>query len=170
MQGFLRWRIWKAEQMHCAHLWKTTCDCWIWGIWKHCVQEIVAGPADVIGDASQTALGGVVSNIFQRGSASSKKHSMEAFALGDRAGILHHLDQAAIIPHIAETENKKFPYEVGLPRWNFICAGFAPGPGTSYIASLSCWCWKNWHFGRPTHEGQLRNTLHTNPNSRHERT
>ena len=68
----------------------------------------------MIGDATQTAIGGVVSNIFQRGSAASKKHNIEAFALGDRAGILHHLDQAAIIPHIAETENKKFPYEVGF--------------------------------------------------------
>lgn len=80
------------------------------------MQETVAGPADLIGDASQTALGGVVTNIFQRSvSAASKKHGIEAFALGERAGILHHLDQAAIIPHVAETEDKKFPYEVSLP-------------------------------------------------------
>ena len=31
-----------------------------------------------------------------------RKHSIDVFAVGNRAAILHHLDQAAIIPHAAE--------------------------------------------------------------------
>lgn len=34
------------------------------------------------------------------------------FELGERAAVLHQVDQPAIIPHLAEVEGKKFPYEV----------------------------------------------------------
>ena len=54
-----------------------------------------------------------MANLFTRaGGAGLQKKTAEVFAIGDRAAILHHLDQAAIIPHVAESESRKFPYEV----------------------------------------------------------
>ena len=50
--------------------------------------------------------------LFQR-AATGGQDRQDVFVLGDRAGILHHLDQPAIIPHVAESENKKFSFEVG---------------------------------------------------------
>jgi hypothetical protein len=38
------------------------------------------------------------------------------FELGERAAVLYQLDQPAIVPHVAEVEGKKFPYEVGGAR------------------------------------------------------
>jgi hypothetical protein len=35
-----------------------------------------------------------------------------AFALGERGGVLAQLDQSPIIPHMADMEGKRFPYEV----------------------------------------------------------
>ena len=55
-----------------------------------------------------------MSNIFQRGASTARKHGLDAFTLGERAAILHHLDQAALIPNVVELENKKFPFEVRL--------------------------------------------------------
>ena len=52
--------------------------------------------------------------FFQR-AATGGQDRADAFALGDRGSILHHLDQPAIIPHVAESENKKFSFEVGHP-------------------------------------------------------
>lgn len=34
------------------------------------------------------------------------------FSLGERAAVLDQLDKPAIIPHMAEFEGRKFPYEV----------------------------------------------------------
>lgn len=41
------------------------------------------------------------------------------FALGERVGVLAQVDQAAVIPHMAEMEGRRFPYEVGivLTQW-----------------------------------------------------
>ena len=50
-------------------------------------------------------------SLFQRATASSQDRA-DVFALGDRAALLHHLDQAAIIPHVADSEGRKYPYEV----------------------------------------------------------
>ena len=50
-----------------------------------------------------------MANLFQRGASGAHR---DAFALGERGNILHHLDQAAIIPHVAESESKKAPFEV----------------------------------------------------------
>lgn len=49
-------------------------------------------------------------NLFARAGASGKK--ADPFQLGDRAALLHHLDQAALIPRVAETEGRRFPIEV----------------------------------------------------------
>ncbi|CAL5229904.1 g13324 [Coccomyxa viridis] len=73
------------------------------------LQEDLAGPADVIGEAAPGGMGGVMANLFQRGASGAHR---DAFALGERGNILHHLDQAAIIPHVAEAESKKAPFEV----------------------------------------------------------
>lgn len=73
------------------------------------MQEDVAGPADVIGEAPTSGVGGVMANLFVR--ASSTSHG-DAFAMGERGNILHHLEQPAIIPHVAESESKKAPVEV----------------------------------------------------------
>lgn len=52
-----------------------------------------------------------MANLFARGGGAGQKKSTDVFAVGERGAILHHLDQAAIIPHVAETESRKFPYE-----------------------------------------------------------
>ena len=76
------------------------------------LQESTATASDVIGDPSGGGKG-VMANLFTRGGgAGQQKKPTEAFAVGDRGAILHHLDQAAIIPHVAESENRKYPYEV----------------------------------------------------------
>lgn len=67
----------------------------------------------MIGDPSGTTKG-VMANLFNRAGGPGQKKTAEVFAVGDRAAILHHLDQAAIIPHVAESENRKFPYEVKI--------------------------------------------------------
>ena len=72
------------------------------------LQEDLAGPADVIGEAAPGGVGGVMANLFQRGASGPHR---DAFALGERGNILHHLDQAAIIPHVAESESRKAPFE-----------------------------------------------------------
>jgi hypothetical protein len=40
------------------------------------------------------------------------KNRAAVFALGDRALVLKEVDEAAIIPHIAEASGHKYPYEV----------------------------------------------------------
>ena len=52
-----------------------------------------------------------MSSLFSKGAATPARRDI--FALGDRGAILHHLDQPAIIPHVAESEGKKYTYEVG---------------------------------------------------------
>ena len=63
----------------------------------------------MVGSADQAPVG--VMGFFQR-AATGGQDRADAFALGDRGSILHHLDQPAIIPHVAESENKKFTFEV----------------------------------------------------------
>lgn len=64
----------------------------------------------MIGEAPGGGVGGVMANLFARGGNAAHR---DAFALGERGNILHHLEQAAIIPHVAESESKKAPFEVG---------------------------------------------------------
>jgi len=49
--------------------------------------------------------------LFQRAAAGGQDRQ-DVFVVGDRGSILHHLDQPATIPHVAESENKKFSFEV----------------------------------------------------------
>ena len=74
------------------------------------LQEETASQSDVVGQADAPAASGVMS-LFQRATASSQDRA-DVFALGDRAALLHHLDQAAIIPHVADSEGRKYPFEV----------------------------------------------------------
>jgi hypothetical protein len=50
-----------------------------------------------------------------------------AFALGERGGVLAQVDQSPIIPHMADMEGKRFPYEVRRRR------------GRRNRAGGSCW-------------------------------
>ncbi|KAK9822680.1 hypothetical protein WJX81_008329 [Elliptochloris bilobata] len=75
------------------------------------LQQDVAGPADVIGEAAASGIGGVVANLLARAGGGTQAARRDAFALGDRGAILHHLDQAALIPHVAEAEGRKAPVE-----------------------------------------------------------
>ena len=51
--------------------------------------------------------------MFAKGlAAAAVRDRSDAFQLGERAGVLSHLEQAAIIPHVATAEGQKFPYEV----------------------------------------------------------
>ena len=84
-------------------------------------QQDIAGPADVIGEAAASGLGGVVANLFARAGGSTPAARRDAFALGDRGAILHHLDQAALIPHVVEAEGRKAPVEVRRILGVLIC-------------------------------------------------
>lgn len=75
------------------------------------MQEDLASQTDVIGSADAVPTGMMA--LFQR-AATGSQDRQDVFVLGDRASTLHHLDQPAIIPHVAESENKKFSYEVQL--------------------------------------------------------
>jgi hypothetical protein len=108
-------------------------------------QEDVAGPSDVIGEASSSGggggVGGVVAGLFARGggganAAAARDGSGGAFALGERGNILHHLDQAAIIPHVAEAESKKAPPEVCSAPSRALA--LLPITGTSYGHDNTC--------------------------------
>ncbi len=73
------------------------------------LQEDLASQTDVIGSADVVPTGMMA--LFQR-TATGGQDRQDVFVLADRASILHHLDQPAIIPHVAESENKKFSFEV----------------------------------------------------------
>jgi len=72
----------------------------------------VAGPADVIGEAAAAGVGGVVANLFARAGGGVPAARRDAFALGERGAILHHLDQAPLIPHVVEAEGGRAHVEV----------------------------------------------------------
>ena len=86
-----------------------------------CFQEDLASQTDVVGSADQAPVG--VMGFFQR-AATGGQDRADAFALNDRGSILHHLDQPAIIPHVAESENKKFTFEV-VCAWPVHCCEHA---------------------------------------------
>lgn len=69
------------------------------------LQLDIAGPTDLIGvDTRSTSL-------FSRGREPLKNRSA-IFALGDRISVLKEIDEPSLIPHIAEANSKKYPYEV----------------------------------------------------------
>lgn len=73
-------------------------------------------------------------NLFARAGAGSRK--LDPFGLGDRAAILHHLDQAALIPRVAETEGRRFPIEVGCLKGEIssrVAAAGVDGAGNTAI-------------------------------------
>lgn len=57
--------------------------------------------------------------------AQARAASEAVFELGDRAGILGHVKDMPMIPHMAEYEGKKFPYEVGGGQRH--CVGLMQG-------------------------------------------
>ncbi len=99
------------------------------------LQEETASQSDVVGQADAPAASGVMS-LFQRATASSQDRA-DVFALGDRAALLHHLDQAAIIPHVADSEGRKYPFEVrfGLHQGAEMLQGVPVLPGIESIPS-----------------------------------
>jgi hypothetical protein len=51
-----------------------------------------------------------------------------AFELGERGAVLLHVEQAPVVPHMAEAENRKLPYEL-----IFRCLSHSQGlPGPSF--------------------------------------
>ncbi|DBA84296.1 TPA: hypothetical protein ACH3X2_006350 [Trebouxia sp. C0005] len=73
------------------------------------LKEDLASQTDVIGSADVVPTGMMA--LFQRAAAGGQDRQ-DVFVVGDRGSILHHLDQPAIIPHVAESENKKFSFEL----------------------------------------------------------
>ncbi len=57
----------------------------------------------------ETATQDLLSDIAPWCFATMQEHTFE---LGARAAVLSQMDQPAIIPHMAEYEGKRFPYEV----------------------------------------------------------
>ncbi|KAJ0966860.1 hypothetical protein J5N97_023777 [Dioscorea zingiberensis] len=69
------------------------------------LQLDIATSSDLIGVETRS------SGLFLRGREPLKNRSA-VFALGDRINILKEIDQPALIPHIAEANSQKYPYEV----------------------------------------------------------
>lgn len=69
------------------------------------LQLDIATSADLIGVETRST------GIFSRGREPLKNRSA-VFALGERLNILKEIDEPALIPHIAEANSKKYPYEV----------------------------------------------------------
>ena len=65
--------------------------------------------------SAEVATGGMMAMFAKGLAAAAVRDRSDAFQLGERAAVLSHLDQAAIIPHVATAEGHKFPYEV-CPR------------------------------------------------------
>lgn len=78
------------------------------------MQLAVAGPTDVIGapDAAGGAAGASAAVLSLFGKQQGKATSEAIFELRERASVLAQSDKSAIIPHMAEHEGKRFPYEV----------------------------------------------------------
>lgn len=75
------------------------------------MQSALASQTDLLG-APDAGIGGV--NVLAMFSKQAKSNSQieHVFELGDRSSILEQVDRPAMIPHMAEYEGKKFPYEV----------------------------------------------------------
>ncbi|RWR91384.1 vacuolar protein sorting-associated protein 52 A-like protein isoform X1 [Cinnamomum micranthum f. kanehirae] len=69
------------------------------------LQLDIATSSDLIGVETRAT------SLFSRGREPLKNRSA-VFALGERINILKEIDQPALIPHIAEANSLKFPYEV----------------------------------------------------------
>ncbi|XP_039120412.1 vacuolar protein sorting-associated protein 52 A-like [Dioscorea cayenensis subsp. rotundata] len=69
------------------------------------LQLDLATSSDLIGVETKST------GLFLRGKEPSKNHS-SVFALGDRINILKEIDQPSLIPHIAEANSQRYPYEV----------------------------------------------------------
>jgi len=72
------------------------------------LREPGPGPSEMVG-APDTPSAGMLS-LFGKSTGDGTR--ADVFAVGDRANILLHLDAAALIPHVAEAERRKFPAEV----------------------------------------------------------
>ncbi|XP_078433603.1 vps52 / Sac2 family [Wolffia australiana] len=69
------------------------------------LQQDIANSNDLIGVEARSGV-----FVFSRGKENIKNRS-SVFALGDRLNILKEIEQPALIPHIAEANGLKFPYE-----------------------------------------------------------
>eukprot|EP00877_Chromochloris_zofingiensis_P003974 jgi/Chrzof1/13578/Cz08g03010.t1 len=76
------------------------------------MQSVVAGQFDVLGAPEGTAgsVGSMMTSIFSK--QQGKPTTEHTFQLGERVTVLSQVDKPAIIPHMAEFEGKRFPYEV----------------------------------------------------------
>eukprot|EP00210_Caulerpa_lentillifera_P001709 g1642.t1 len=84
--------------------------------------QSIATKHDVLGSQKEDtgSHGGAISALFGSSSGGSSSGTpktqrttkISAFELGDRLQVLYNLEKAAIVPHVAEYEGKKFPYEV----------------------------------------------------------
>lgn len=91
------------------------------------LQERIVTQADVIGAPEPAAAGGMMS-FFQRaatgaagGGAGGAGARGDMYALRDRAGLLAQMEAPPLILHVAESEGKRFPYEVCVlgGGWSF---------------------------------------------------
>jgi len=75
------------------------------------MQAVVAQQSDVLGIAENPGGGGsMLGGLFSKNTARATTEAV--FELGDRVHILDEADKPAIIPHMAEAEGRRFPYEV----------------------------------------------------------
>lgn len=73
------------------------------------LQEDIATQSDMVG-ATEAPKAGLRAMFTSKAAAAAAR--TDVFVLGTRGAILQQLDQPALIPHVAEAEGKKYPYEV----------------------------------------------------------
>jgi hypothetical protein len=74
--------------------------------------EGAAGAGGAMGQFGGSVMSAMSGAMGLFGKAQGRATSEHTFELGDRASVLFQVDQPAIIPHVAEVEGKRFPYEV----------------------------------------------------------
>mmetsp|Transcript_35681 Transcript_35681/g.90202 ORF Transcript_35681/g.90202 Transcript_35681/m.90202 type:complete len:761 (-) Transcript_35681:796-3078(-) len=77
------------------------------------MQAALATQADTLGGGDSGA-GGAAANVLSlfKKDAGARPTTEAVFELGERGAVLDQLGREAIIPHMAEYEGKKFPYEI----------------------------------------------------------
>ncbi|KAL4421397.1 hypothetical protein ABPG75_010688 [Micractinium tetrahymenae] len=76
------------------------------------LEEVVVTANDLLGTPEAASGGMSLGALFQRQPAAGSASRAEVYALKDRAGVLAQLEAPPVVLHVAESEHKKFPWEV----------------------------------------------------------
>ncbi|KAL4424816.1 hypothetical protein ABPG77_011066, partial [Micractinium sp. CCAP 211/92] len=76
------------------------------------LEEVVVSANDMLGAPEAASTGMSLGALFQRQPTAGGASRAEVYALKDRAGVLAQLEAPPVVLHVAESEHRKFPWEV----------------------------------------------------------